>query len=69
MPHYQVLLHIKTEKGMGYPPAMGASDKMHGVAKFDVSTGKQYKSKVCYRQCVVTGSVSLTVVIGCSYWL
>jgi 1-deoxy-D-xylulose-5-phosphate synthase len=40
-----VLLHIKTEKGMGYPPAMSASDKMHGVAKFDVATGKQFKSK------------------------
>mmetsp|Transcript_13463 Transcript_13463/g.16877 ORF Transcript_13463/g.16877 Transcript_13463/m.16877 type:complete len:526 (+) Transcript_13463:524-2101(+) len=38
-----VLLHIKTEKGMGYPPAMRASDKMHGVAKFDVGTGQQFK--------------------------
>jgi len=40
-----VLLHLKTEKGMGYPPAMAASDKMHGVAKFDVTTGKQFKAK------------------------
>jgi len=40
-----VLLHLKTEKGMGYPPAMQASDKMHGVAKFDVATGKQFKAK------------------------
>lgn len=39
----QVLLHIRTEKGMGYPPAMGASDKYHGVAKFNVATGKQHK--------------------------
>ena len=38
-----ILLHLKTEKGMGYPPAMKASDKMHGVAKFDVNTGKQIK--------------------------
>ena len=38
-----VLLHIKTEKGYGYAPAMQASDKMHGVAKFDVATGKQFK--------------------------
>ena len=38
-----VLLHLKTEKGYGYPPAEKASDKMHGVSKFDVSTGKQYK--------------------------
>merc|ERR1719261_1020144 len=39
-----VLLHVKTEKGMGYPPAMAASDKYHGVPKFDVATGKQFKS-------------------------
>lgn len=39
----QVLLHIRTEKGMGYPPAMAASDKYHGVAKFNVATGKQHK--------------------------
>merc|ERR1711937_1039019 len=32
-----VLLHLKTEKGYGYQPAMTASDKMHGVAKFDVA--------------------------------
>ena len=40
-----VLLHIKTEKGYGYAPAMQASDKMHGVAKYDVATGKQFKGK------------------------
>lgn len=40
-----VLLHIKTNKGEGYPPAEAASDKMHGVGKFDLATGKQYKSK------------------------
>ena len=38
-----VLLHLKTQKGMGYAPAMSASDKMHGVAKFDITTGKQFK--------------------------
>ncbi|KAG5189991.1 thiamine diphosphate-binding protein [Tribonema minus] len=38
-----VLLHVKTEKGMGYPPAMAASDKYHGVSKFDVATGRQQK--------------------------
>lgn len=36
-----VLLHIKTTKGKGYPPAEAASDKYHGVAKFDVASGKQ----------------------------
>lgn len=36
-----VLLHVKSVKGKGYPPAEAAADKMHGVAKFDVATGKQ----------------------------
>eukprot|EP00981_Chlorochromonas_danica_P002602 scaffold504_cov189-Ochromonas_danica.AAC.37 len=36
-----VLLHVKTQKGKGYPPAEAASDKYHGVAKFDVASGKQ----------------------------
>ena len=40
-----VLLHIKSVKGKGYPPAEAASDKYHGVAKFDVASGKQYKTK------------------------
>lgn len=40
-----VLLHIKTNKGQGYPPAESASDKMHGVGKFDLATGEQYKKK------------------------
>mmetsp|Transcript_11113 Transcript_11113/g.18192 ORF Transcript_11113/g.18192 Transcript_11113/m.18192 type:complete len:776 (+) Transcript_11113:138-2465(+) len=39
-----VLLHIKSTKGKGYPPAEAASDKYHGVAKFDVASGKQMKS-------------------------
>jgi len=41
-----VLLHIKTNKGFGYPPAEAASDKMHGVGKFDVATGAQQKKVV-----------------------
>ncbi|XVE83045.1 hypothetical protein DITRI_Ditri16bG0055400 [Diplodiscus trichospermus] len=40
-----VLIHIVTEKGKGYPPAEAAADKMHGVVKFDIKTGKQFKSK------------------------
>lgn len=39
-----VLIHVRTEKGKGYAPAEAALDKYHGVAKFDVSTGKQIKS-------------------------
>ncbi|GKY97978.1 hypothetical protein MPSEU_000755900 [Mayamaea pseudoterrestris] len=38
-----VLLHLKTTKGYGYPPALEASDRMHGVGKFDLGTGKQIK--------------------------
>mmetsp|Transcript_22172 Transcript_22172/g.32372 ORF Transcript_22172/g.32372 Transcript_22172/m.32372 type:complete len:737 (+) Transcript_22172:99-2309(+) len=40
-----VLLHIKTTKGYGYPPAEKASDRMHGVGKFNLGTGVQFKSK------------------------
>ncbi|KAL5705322.1 1-deoxy-D-xylulose-5-phosphate synthase [Ranunculus cassubicifolius] len=40
-----VLIHIVTEKGKGYLPAETASDKMHGVVKFDPETGKQFKTK------------------------
>ena len=38
-----VLVHVVTIKGKGYAPAEAASDKYHGVAKFDVITGKQDK--------------------------
>lgn len=38
-----VLLHLKTTKGYGYPPALEASDRMHGVGKFDLGTGAAIK--------------------------
>lgn len=38
-----VLLHLKTTKGYGYPPAEKASDRMHGVGKFNLGTGVQIK--------------------------
>ena len=34
-----------TQKGKGYAPAENASDKYHGVGKFDVVTGAQAKTK------------------------
>ena len=37
------LIHVVTQKGKGYAPAEAAADKYHGVAKFDVVTGKQDK--------------------------
>lgn len=40
-----VLIHVVTQKGKGYAPAEAASDKYHGVSKFDVVTGTQAKSK------------------------
>jgi deoxyxylulose-5-phosphate synthase len=44
-----VLLHIMTEKGRGYLPAEQASDRMHGVGKYNPKTGEQVKvtTKVC----------------------
>ncbi len=40
-----VLVHCITKKGKGYSPAEVADDKYHGVAKFDVISGTQQKSK------------------------
>jgi len=40
-----VLIHVVTQKGKGYAPAEAAADKYHGVAKFNVVTGEQQKSK------------------------
>ncbi len=40
-----VLVHVVTEKGKGYEFAEKAGDKYHGVAKFDVVSGKQHKPK------------------------
>ncbi|MBM3510335.1 MAG: 1-deoxy-D-xylulose-5-phosphate synthase [Alphaproteobacteria bacterium] len=40
-----ILLHVVTEKGHGYKPAVDSDDKYHGVTKFDVVTGAQAKAK------------------------
>lgn len=39
-----MLIHVITKKGKGYHPAETAIDKGHGVAKFDIVTGKQKKT-------------------------
>jgi len=39
-----VLIHACTVKGKGYSPAELSDDCYHGVAKFDIKTGKQRKS-------------------------
>ncbi|AJP72426.1 1-deoxy-D-xylulose-5-phosphate synthase [Sphingomonas hengshuiensis] len=42
--HGPILVHVVTKKGKGYAPAEAASDKYHGVQKFDVITGTQDKA-------------------------
>lgn len=39
-----ILIHVVTQKGKGYEPAENASDKYHGVSKFNVLTGAQDKA-------------------------
>ncbi|MEL6550685.1 MAG: 1-deoxy-D-xylulose-5-phosphate synthase [Pseudomonadota bacterium] len=36
-----VLLHVRTRKGHGFPPAEASEDKWHGVSKFDAATGRR----------------------------
>ena len=38
-----VLIHVKTKKGKGYPPAERHPDAFHGVEPFDIRTGKPLK--------------------------
>jgi 1-deoxy-D-xylulose-5-phosphate synthase len=40
-----VLIHVRTRKGAGYPPAENSADKYHGVVKFDTVTGAQFKKQ------------------------
>ena len=39
-----ILIHAITQKGKGYAPAEASSDKYHGVAKFNVTSGEQHKT-------------------------
>ncbi len=39
-----MVVHVLTEKGHGYAPAANSKDKYHGVEKFEVATGKQFKT-------------------------
>ena len=36
-----VLVHVRTRKGQGYPPAEESADNFHGVGRFDLVTGAQ----------------------------
>ena len=40
-----ILVHVVTKKGKGYAPAEASADKSHGVQKFNVVTGAQFKPK------------------------
>jgi 1-deoxy-D-xylulose-5-phosphate synthase len=40
-----MLVHVVTKKGKGYAPAEAATDKYHGVQKFDVISGEQAKAE------------------------
>ena len=40
-----MLVHVVTKKGKGYAPAENATDKYHGVVKFDIVSGVQAKSR------------------------
>lgn len=42
-----VVVHVITEKGNGYQPAIeDEEEKLHGVAAFDLATGKAHKSEL-----------------------
>lgn len=42
-----VVVHIVTEKGSGYEPAIADDvDKLHGVSTFDVATGQPHRSEL-----------------------
>ena len=44
-----VIVHVVTEKGKGYPPAIDDEiDKLHGVGSFDVATGRALKAELKY---------------------
>lgn len=38
-----VLVHVITEKGRGYEPAVKKADKFHGIGPFDISSGNSLK--------------------------
>ncbi len=57
-----VLLHVNTQKGLGYAPAEADPYSFHGVAPFDATTGKLKPKKVTgqsYTKCFSEELVSL----------
>ncbi|HFB2048213.1 MAG: 1-deoxy-D-xylulose-5-phosphate synthase [Hyphomicrobiaceae bacterium] len=41
-----IIMHVVTQKGKGYAPAENSKDKYHGVSKFNVITGDQFKPAI-----------------------
>ena len=50
--HKPIFLHVITKKGKGYKPAEQATDKFHGVNKFNIDTGSSVSksNKITYSQ-------------------
>ena len=47
--HEPVVIHVVTEKGRGYLPAIeDDKDKLHGVGKFDIATGAPTLTQLAY---------------------
>ena len=42
--HEPVILHILTQKGKGYEPALKQPDKFHGLGKYNIETGETPKA-------------------------
>lgn len=55
-----VLLHVRTTKGKGYPPAEAAPENFHGVGPFDLATG-QPKGSLKLNYSAVFGQALCTV--------
>jgi len=54
-----ILLHVRTVKGKGYAPAEASSDCYHGVATFDVASGKQNKPAGAPPDCATVSAKAL----------
>ncbi|MBD5159430.1 MAG: 1-deoxy-D-xylulose-5-phosphate synthase [Ruminococcus sp.] len=47
--HKPVVIHVKTKKGKGYPPAENNPAEYHGISKFDIETGNpEVSADKCY---------------------
>lgn len=54
-----VLLHILTEKGRGYQPALNGQKKFHGLGPYDPETGKTTAGQLTYSEAFANTLVEL----------